>query len=67
MSDKSYSVCLHCWGKGCDKCHQGWECTKFTEEYYRYSPNIKNDHYDTECDFCSRGWKLGGKNDEIVS
>ena len=23
----SHPVCNYCGGKGCDKCHGGWECT----------------------------------------
>ena len=57
-----YYICMHCGGKGCDKCHQGWECTQFLEEYYKYSPKIKDPNYGKECSFCKRGWKLGGKN-----
>ena len=64
MSDKCYSCCTHCRGGGCDKCHQGWECANFCEEYHQgyplgsYHP-IKDSHYGTECSFCKRGWKLG--------
>ena len=60
MSDKSYSVCNHCGGGiGCDKCHQGWECTKFCTEYNLCHPDIKDDHYGLDCEFCEKGWKLG--------
>ena len=64
MSDNSYAACNHCGGKGCDKCHQGWECTKFCEEYHPWYPlgshrPLKDDHYGLECDFCTRGWSIG--------
>jgi len=60
MSNKSYSVCNHCGGGiGCDKCHQGWECTKFCTEYNLWHPDIKDDHYGLDCEFCEKGWKLG--------
>jgi len=57
-------ICCHCNGKGCDKCHQGWECTNFCEEYHPWYPfgsstPIKDDHYGLECGFCIRGWKIG--------
>lgn len=27
MVDNSHPVCNLCGGKGCEKCHSGWECT----------------------------------------
>ncbi len=64
---KTYNMghtCMKCGGRGCDKCHQGFECTKFTEEYYKNSPKLKDPLYGTECYYCQRGWRLGGLNGE---
>ncbi len=41
---EGHAVCNYCGGKGCKKCHAGWECTM-----KRLG----------KCNKCDMGWKLG--------
>ena len=49
MSSKEqyHAVCDECGGKGCDVCHDGWQCTM---------DDIGS------CNKCAMGWKLGESN-----
>ena len=49
MANEQYhAVCNLCGGKGCKKCHNGWQCTK---------KDIG------KCNKCDMGWELGKKYD----
>ena len=53
MSDEVHVVCPRCGGKGCDKCHNGWECNKYADKFYPYS-NTPNPSYGIDCPKCKR-------------
>ena len=50
MSSKEqyHAVCNECGGKGCDVCHNGWQCTMDDIGI---------------CNKCAMGWELGGSNE----
>ena len=48
MPEQYHAVCNYCGGKGCDECHDGWQCTMDTIG---------------KCNKCEMGWKLGKKDD----
>ena len=49
MANEQYhAVCNLCGGKGCKKCHSGWQCTM---------RDIG------KCNKCDMGWELGKKYD----
>ena len=49
MSEQYHAVCNECGGKGCDECHDGWQCTM--EDIGK-------------CNKCHMGWPLGKREDD---
>ncbi len=61
MSDEVHVICYRCGGKGCDKCHNGWECNKYADKFYPFS-DIPNPSYGLDCPKCKRFGPPGAKN-----